>query len=143
MTSPGNPGEQCNIFILAPRAAATDDAGLYQQLAGAVGSLLSNPSLSGRWGSSDYMSYRTRGLSGAGWLYVGLALEINQNLRSDPYLALFGQTAVPVIPHSEMIRLFEEENSSATGGWITRLCRLERATTGNLDPYEICLNLQN
>jgi hypothetical protein len=44
---------------------------------------------------------------------------------------------------SHLVRLYEESNSAAPSGWITRLCQIKRGTTGSLDPYEICLNQQD
>jgi hypothetical protein len=90
----------CEIWILQPRPAASGDA-QYTQLVNAAKGLLppGSQTVLGQY-SDDALSYRTRGTSGTGWPFVGLNVRYVQSNGSSgkPFMAIFGDTAVPVIP---------------------------------------------
>lgn len=41
---------------------------------------------------------------------------------------------------SHFVRVYQEENASAAGGWVTRICEVKRAAVAPNGPYELCLN---
>jgi len=92
-------GVQCEILVLEPRAAAATEQGQWEQLALLTKGILpaGDADLRGEYGSSDLLHTKRRGKSGAGWSFVGLVLEWGST-RIDPWLAVFGNQAVPVIP---------------------------------------------
>lgn len=95
MVSPGEAAEQCAIFILLPRPAAADEEGLYQQLLDALLPLFPEIIVDAA------MDTRLRGVSGVGFEWVGLDLYVGPSARGEPYLAVFGDLAVPVVPFGE------------------------------------------
>jgi hypothetical protein len=97
LTSPGATGLQCYIFVLSPRAVVADETGRFQALLGAVKGLFPDSVMLDQFGGTDTMSGRMKGLAGGGWDYVGLDIQIG-SAYSMPWMAIFGSTAVPVVP---------------------------------------------
>lgn len=95
LVSPGEAAEQCTIFILLPQPAAADEDGRYQQLLDALLPLFPEIIVDAA------MDVRQRGVSGLGFDWVGLDLYVGPSARSEPYLAVFGDIAVPVVPFGE------------------------------------------
>lgn len=57
-------------------------------------------------------------------------------------LAYFPASGSEGSPHSNYVRVFEEENSSSPTGWIRRLCQLKRSVVETMGPYEICVAIR-
>jgi hypothetical protein len=98
LTAPATTGS-CAIVILAPRAAAADQAGRLQQLLSIVTTQFSGHTLADEYGNWPPKTGITRGTSGTGFEFVGYSLNVDgSKMKTQPYLAIFGSTAIPVVP---------------------------------------------
>jgi hypothetical protein len=98
MRSPADSnGNQCEIFVLAPRPSAGGDA-RYQQALDAAQSLFPDGTVfDSHYDQPDPLQDKWRGMSGRGFEYVGLMNSIQQSVQVLPILADFSGTAVPLV----------------------------------------------